>query len=351
MVMQDATESTARVELHSKCQTVSVDRTRIAVVGGSAKAGALSTYNQTPASYTEGYDTPAYSAGRTPQYGAQTPQYDGSRTPHYGGATPSHDGSRTPGQSGAWDPTITNTPARSNDYEDYDYDQNPSPAYSPATPGSAFHGTDTAQGPYTPHTPGTSYGSDHTYSPYQPSPSPAGYQASPSPAGYAPTPSPGQVAFHPSPGMASSYTSPSPMSYSPMTPGVAPSPLNPQTPGAGMDSFNFADWFTTDIEVRVKDSHNDAGLGGQEGVIRGISGGMCSVFLPMEDRVVTVAGEWLEPVVPVRRDRVKIILGEDRESTGLLMSIDHQDGVVKLDSGDVRMFQLRFLCKMTSKPR
>ena len=156
------------------------------------KAGALSTYNQTPASYTEGYDTPAYSAGRTPQYGSQTPQYDGSRTPHYGGATPSHDGSRTPGQSGAWDPTVTNTPARSNDYEDYDYDQNPSPAYSPATPGSAFHGTDTAQGPYTPHTPGTSYGSDHTYSPYQPSPSPAGYQASPSPAGYAPTPSPGQ---------------------------------------------------------------------------------------------------------------------------------------------------------------
>ena len=48
-----------------------------------------------------------------------------------------------------------------------------------------------------------------------------------------------------------------------MTPGVAPSPLNPQTPGAGMDSLNFADWFTTDIEVRVKDSHNDAGLGGQ----------------------------------------------------------------------------------------
>ena len=37
MFIQDATESTARVELHSKCQTVSVDRTRIAIVGGSAK--------------------------------------------------------------------------------------------------------------------------------------------------------------------------------------------------------------------------------------------------------------------------------------------------------------------------
>jgi len=53
------------------------------------------------------------------------------------------------------------------------------------------------------------------------------------------------------------------MSYSPMTPGVAASPLNPHTPGAGMDSLALQDWFTTDIEVRVKDSHNDAGLSGQ----------------------------------------------------------------------------------------
>ena len=118
---------------------MSVDRTRISVVGGSAKAGALSTYSQTPA-YAEGRDTPMYAAGsRTPMYGSQTPQYDGSRTPHYGGMTPSHDGSRTPGQSGAWDPTVTNTPARSNDYDDYFDEASPSPAYNPATPGSAYH--------------------------------------------------------------------------------------------------------------------------------------------------------------------------------------------------------------------
>lgn len=73
---------------------------------------------------------------------------------------------------------------------------------------------------------------------------------------------------------------------------------------------------------------------------------MCSLFLPAEDRVVTVPGELLEPVVPARRDRVKIILGEDRESTGQLLSIDNLEGVVKLDGGDVRMYQLRFLCKM-----
>ena len=271
-IVKDATDSTARVELHSKCQTVSVDRTRIAIVGGSAKAGAVSTYSQTPAQAEGGRDTPMYAAGsRTPMYGSQTPLYDGSRTPHYGSMTPSHDGSRTPGQSGAWDPTVTNTPARlNNDFDDYFDESSPSPAYNPATPGSAYH-ADTPQGPYTPHTPGTSYSSDHTYSPYQPSPSPAGgaYQASPSPAGYAPTPSPagsqGVGAFHPSPGMASNYTSPSPMSYSPMTPGVVASPLNPHTPGAGMmmDSLALQDWFTTDIEVRVKGSHHDAGLSGQ----------------------------------------------------------------------------------------
>lgn len=267
------------MELHSKCQTVSVDRSRISVVGGTAKSGAVSTYDRTPASHGEGRGTPMYAAGsRTPMYGSQTPLYDGSRTPHYGGMTPSHDGSRTPGQSGAWDPTVTNTPSRPNEYGDMDNwdDQSPSPAYNPATPGSAYH-ADTPQGPYTPHTPGTSYGSDHTYSPYQPSPSPAPYQASPSPSGYAPTPSPSTgLPFHPSPGLASSYTSPSPMSYSPMTPGVAPSPLNPQTPGAGMDALSSQDWYTTDIEVRFKDSQSDAGLSGQ---VRSFIYLLTSVFL------------------------------------------------------------------------
>lgn len=41
--------------------------------------------------------------------------------------------------------------------------------------------------------------------------------------------------------------------------------------------------------------------------------------------------------------------GEDRESTGSLLSIDSQEGVVKLDqTGDVKMLQLKYLCKMKS---
>ncbi len=85
-IVKDATETTARVELHSKCQTIMVDRSRIAIVGGPAK-GSISTYTRTP-NYS-GTGTPMYGAtpgGRTPMYGSQTPMYGdaGNRTPHYG---------------------------------------------------------------------------------------------------------------------------------------------------------------------------------------------------------------------------------------------------------------------------
>lgn len=59
--------------------------------------------------------------------------------------------------------------------------------------------------------------------------------------------------------------------------GVAGSPYNPQTPGASLDTnvgsgiIGGADWHTTDIEVRIRDSHQDPALAGQQGVVRGIS--------------------------------------------------------------------------------
>lgn len=89
--------------------------------------------------------------------GGRTPMHDGSRTPHYGAGnqTPLHDGSRTP----AWDPTITNTPARE-DNEYYDT------SYNPATPGyGAGYAAPQTPGGYSEHT--------SNYSPYQQG-SPAG---------------------------------------------------------------------------------------------------------------------------------------------------------------------------------
>lgn len=256
-IVKDATETTARVELHSKCQTISVDRSRIAIVGGASR-GSMSTYTRTP-SYG-GSGTPMYGSstpghasshgGRTPMYGSQTPMYDaGSRTPHYGSMTPSHgeDGSRTPGRSGAWDPTVTNTPAASRDYDDYNFDDTtPSPNYNPGTPGggsatgassSAYQESPSA--PYTPATPGSVYNPQDGYSPYQPSPSPTGYQTTPSPNSYVPTPSPGQ-AYQPTPSPGYGAPSPSGVGYSPLTPGNAHSPYTsgtPQTPGSGLDSL------------------------------------------------------------------------------------------------------------------
>lgn len=81
-IVKDATESTARVELHSSCQTISVDRNHIAVVGAPTDAGAKTPSFRTPAR-TPGYGsaTPAYTGSKTPAYSAgnQTPQYDAGK--------------------------------------------------------------------------------------------------------------------------------------------------------------------------------------------------------------------------------------------------------------------------------
>ncbi|RWS29277.1 transcription elongation factor SPT5-like protein, partial [Leptotrombidium deliense] len=239
--------------------------------------------------------------------------------------------------------------------DDWDSGAVPSPAagvgyLNPPTPGYA--NPETPQGgPFTPQTPGMYASSDHTYSPYQPTPSPSGisYQgsvASPASGGYM-TPSPGYSATGVTP-------SPTTFGYSPMTPGGVPlSPMfNPQTPGAGMENLGACEWQTTDIEVRIKDNHLDKDLIAQHGIIRGISGGMCAVFLLSEDRVVNILSEQLEPVTPTAGDRVKVIFGhrDDRELTGKLVSIDNNEGVVEVDSStrDLRMFHLRYLCKMKS---
>ena len=79
-----------------------------------------------------------------------------------------------------------------------------------------------------------------------------------------------------------------------------------------------------------------------------MSGAVAAVFLLSDRRVVTIAGELLEPVVPDRLDRVKIIRDDERRGeTGTLLQVDQQEGRVKLDSsGKEKMFQLRNLCKM-----
>ena len=60
-----------------------------------------------------------------------------------------------------------------------------------------------------------------------------------------------------------------------MTPGSqSNSPFTPQTPGASLDISGQSDWYSPDIEVTIKDTHEDPGLQGQSGVIRGVTPGI-----------------------------------------------------------------------------
>lgn len=108
------------------------------------------------------------------------------------------------------------------------------------------------------------------------------------------------------------------------------------------------EWHTTDIEVRIKPSHEDSDLANQTGIIRGTSGITSSVYLPSEDRVVTINSEHLEPVTPAAGERIKVIYGDQyREATGTLLSVDGLEGVVTLDDGaGVKLINITHLCRM-----
>ncbi|XP_011494346.1 PREDICTED: transcription elongation factor SPT5-like [Ceratosolen solmsi marchali] len=130
--VKDATESTVRVELHSPCHTISVDRSHI--ITTESNVGKSSTHNYTP-TYCPGARTPMYGSkedSKASLQGSQTPMYDnGARTPYYGSVTPSQDELRLSGISGAWDPSVLNTPARSIEYNDTTTDEDSVPEFSP----------------------------------------------------------------------------------------------------------------------------------------------------------------------------------------------------------------------------
>lgn len=293
-IVKDAIGATARVELHTTCQTITVDKSRIALVTADGRVIPTAGANNAHAGFDSVSSTPNPYGNRTPSYGSQTPMHSGSRTPmHDPSRTPMHDGSRTP----VWDSGATPRP----EFDDY-LEPSPSPGtfLAPTTP--SYNNPDTPQA-YTPATPGMFSAGDSTpYSPYPTSsPSPGGYLH-----GIAPSPGSNYLISSPSP--SGSYhkshsvgPSPAGYGYSPMTLDVNSPHLNPQTPGAGLSSDSSIysnDWQTTDIEVQIKAIHQDEDLIGQHGIIRSISGSMCSVFLPKEDRVVSILSSNLEPVEP-----------------------------------------------------
>lgn len=121
---------------------------------------------------------------------------------------------------------------------------------------------------------------------------------------------------------------------------------NPQTPGGGLGSDFHYEWCSPDLIVKIRSS-SDLKLRGQIGEIRTVTNQTCSIFLPDEDRVMTVPSSQLEPVVPNIQDPVKLIYGDDREATGILIQINGKDATVLINK-EKRMVPLSHICKIRS---
>lgn len=104
--------------------------------------------------------------------------------------------------------------------------------------------------------------------------------------------------------------------------------------------------------VRIKDSYpHDMDLCGAHGVIKSIHGSQCSLHIRDLDKTINISLDYLEPILPMKGDRVMIVHGDDKGSTGYLLSIDGVEGVVKLDNrpdrnDDISMTNIKLLCKL-----
>lgn len=95
------------------------------------------------------------------------------------------------------------------------------------------------------------------------------------------------------------------------------------------------------------------------------------MFMQESEKVVSISSDHLEPVTPTKNNKVttfdcfhtritwrvsltlspsfqvKVILGEDREATGILLSIDGDDGIVRMELDDqLKILNLRFLGRL-----
>ncbi len=69
------------------------------------------------------------------------------------------------------------------------------------------------------------------------------------------------------------------------------------------------------------------------------------------DKTINISLDYLEPVIPQKGDKVMIINGDEKGLTGLLLSIDGADGVVKLENrpesrDEITMTNIKLLCKI-----
>eukprot|EP01135_Chromosphaera_perkinsii_P005299 Nk52_evm7s335 gene=Nk52_evmTU7s335 len=349
-IVKDATETTARVELHTKSKTITVDRTKLNFTENQGRNGGG---DRGGGSFQRGDF--GGSASRTPMHGGQTPMH-GARTPMYGSETPMHDGSATP-RHGAWDTDNAPTPGSDFRTPGGDYPMSYNEYDSGQTPGNFSTPNPNTPGVYDPSTPGAYPGTPAMYN--QPTPG-AGLGNPQTPISYNPeTPGGGMNPSTPGfqPATPGGYNIETPQAYGSYSdPYAAPTPggIVPKTPGtpgvfggpSQYDGRSQEQWQTVGIEVKI--------LGGAHaesaGCIEQVNGGECEVeVLPKgSGRIVTVNSDDLQKVVPVKNDQVKLIHGDNKGEVGKLVGIDGSDGIVRLTKTlDLKILNMDYVAKLS----
>ncbi|CAI0395932.1 unnamed protein product [Linum tenue] len=285
-----------------RVKDIKVDRSCI-----SDNVVVVSTPYRDSSRYGMGSETPMHPS-RTPLHPYMTPMRDS-------GATPIHDGMRTPMRDRAWNPYAPMSPPRDN-WEDgnpgswgtspqYQRGSTPSRVYEAPTPGGNYSDTGT------------------------PRDSSSAYANAPSP--YMPS-TPGQP------------MTPGSTAYLPGTPGG-----QPMTPGTGgldiMSPVLDNEGGSLMPEILVNVHRGDESL---VGVVREVHpDGMCKIGLVGNGDMVTAMASDVEIVGPRKSDKVKIMGGAHRGSTGKLIGVDGTDGIVKLDDTlDVVILDMVILAKL-----
>ncbi|GAA5800987.1 hypothetical protein HPULCUR_006427 [Helicostylum pulchrum] len=393
-IVKDATDTQARVELHTSSKVISVEKNHLMILDAQGNSigqaapdrfdspsnnnGGFARPMATPSRYGDGAMTPmhgAASGSRTPAWnsGSKTPAWNsGARTPNPyndGGRTPAWDsGSKTPmwgHETPAWNSSSSNNnnSSSSNNHHHSHHEssssssresrssqshhprssssQAPKPSSSYSSSSNRFADPDTAP------TPGASWAAPTPAASYEArAPTPAvNFSQTPydAPTPYEAAPTPGAGLIPPTP--AAMMSAPTPGSYLPTTPGnfmpTTPATGLPQTPfmPTGGDYGHIEDqgdqgednWPIEEIEVKLKRSQGDAQQG-QIGRIVTVNRNSRKCLVDLEDgqQNVDMSFEYLEPVRPSKKDNVRIILGEHRGELGSLVGVDSHDGIVRL---------------------
>ncbi|KAJ8331441.1 transcription elongation factor spt5 [Batrachochytrium dendrobatidis] len=361
-IVKDATETHARVELHTGNKTINMEKTKLSMHGAESRS-MQSQVNAGYNGYADRYD-------RNSNMGSRTPSYSGSKTPMYRSNTesatpnPHMDGGRTP----AWD-SGSRTPAWNASSKTPAWEAS---SRTPARPDSFFPGADhmpyqnaladNADTPYIPSTPAVDgmHGQSHNVTG-----TPGAYPSTPAAHNLPQTPLGGIGGQYPNMGSV-------PNTGLPQTPFVPATPFNPSTPAnvhgdyygspnGGMDVHVSENWLCVGIEVRIIQSQTgrrfrDGQYDGRRAAIKTVEQGNRNAQILFLDGGVDghggevisgVPDECLGPIHPEKKEAFKVLKGEYRDYTGVLLSIDMEEGVVRLDGrSDILMMDMSSLAKI-----